>query len=152
MNKLDYQTRQATVSDLELTFRLKKLAGGEYIKKVFGWDEDLQLEMHKEQFTPANTVLIEKEGNEIGWISRFHYDDKIKIDEMYIIPEYQRKGIGSSLLGDTIMEAKRANLPIHLRVFKINPAVKLYQHHGFQIHDEDGPFYFMEFNKDEKLR
>jgi GNAT superfamily N-acetyltransferase len=108
------------------------------------------LEMHKEQFTPANTVLIEKDGSDIGWISRFHYDDKIKVDEMYIIPEYQRKGIGSSLLGDTILEAKSADLPIRLRVFKINPAVRLYQRHGFQIYDEDGPFYFMERKKDER--
>jgi len=144
---MNIEKRKATPSDFELTFRLKKSAGGEYIRKVFGWDEDLQIKLHREQYTPSNTELIVKDSKEIGWISVFLRNDHIKIDEMYIIPQHQNKGIGSILVRKVISDAESKNLTAQLRVFKINPAVKLYERLGFQIYDEDGPFYIMKYEK-----
>ena len=142
---MDIETRKATPSDFDLTFELKKSAGGQYIKEVFGWDEEVQIGFHRKQFIPSKTELIIKDGKEIGWISVINLQDSIKIEEIYVIPKYQNQGIGSYLVKKILMDAESRKLHVQLRVFKINPAVKLYERLGFKICDEDGPFYFMMF-------
>ena len=144
---MSIETRKAIDTDFDLTFKLKKSAGGEYIRKVFGWDEEVQIRFHKEQFIPSNTELILKDGKEIGWVSVIHKNDHIKIDEIYVVSKYQNQGIGSFLIKKIIYEAESRNLPVQLRVFKIYLAVKLYERLGFQIYNEEGPFYLMKCEK-----
>ena len=54
---LKYSTRPAQSSDYAFLFELKKAAEFEPIKAVFGWDEQVQRDIHAEEWaaTPHTT-------------------------------------------------------------------------------------------------
>ena len=134
----------ASASDFGLTFAIKKSAGGEYIRDVFGWDEQVQIGFHKKQFSPDNTHLILSNGSVVGWISVFDHEDCTKIDEFYVLPEFQNRGIGTSVLLEAVAHARRRGVPLRIRVFKINRSgIRFYERSGFRKQDEDGPFLHM---------
>ncbi len=141
----DISLRQASDSDIDLTFAIKKSAGGQYVREVFGWDERVQLGRHKDRFSPKNTDLIVQNGTVVGWISVLDDEDHTKVDELYVLPEFQHKGIGTAVLREVIKHAKLRNVPLRLRALDINrDSIRLYEKLGFAIQDEDGPFLFME--------
>lgn len=141
----DIVLKQAVAAELDLTFAIKKSAGGEYIQNVFGWDEQVQIEFHKKQFSPDNTDLIVRNGTVVGWISVFDHVDHVKIEELSVLREFQNMGIGTSVLLQAIEHARRRNATLCLRVFGVNRAgIRLYKRHGLQRRDEDGPFLHME--------
>ncbi len=144
LGRQDITLRHASASDFDLAFAIKKQAGGQYIQDVFGWDEQLQLGFHKDQFFPGNTGLIVQNDTVVGWISVFDHADHTKIEELYVLPEFQRKGIGTSVLHEVIQHAKLRNVPLRIRVFGINRGgIRLYERLGFAKQNEDGPFLHM---------
>jgi ribosomal protein S18 acetylase RimI-like enzyme len=147
----DIWLRQASASDFDLTFAIKKSAAGQYIADLFGWDEQVQIKFHKNQFCPENTILIVQDDTVVGWISVFDHDDHTKIDELYVLPEFQRKRIGTSVLHQVIEHVKMRKVPLRLRVFRINRGgIRLYERLGFAQQSADGPFLHMEFALPEK--
>ncbi len=64
---------------------------------------------------------------------------------MFILPEHQGKGIGTVCLNLIIDEAKQLNLPIQLRVLKVNTrAQDFYARMGFMVSDEIDTHVLME--------
>ena len=141
----DIILRRASASDFDLTFAIKKSAGGQYIRDVFGWDEQVQLGFHRVQFSPQNTRLIVQNDAVVGWISVVDHEDYTTIEELYVLPESQRKGIGTSVLREVIEYVRLRNVPLRLRVFDINRGgIRLYERLGFTKQCKDGPFLHME--------
>jgi GNAT superfamily N-acetyltransferase len=68
----------------------------------------------------------------------------IQLEQIYLLPEYQRRGIGKALLNRLIVEALESNIPIRLRVMAVNPAKSFYEQHGFVITEATTEFLFME--------
>jgi ribosomal protein S18 acetylase RimI-like enzyme len=141
----DILLRPATAADLDLTLAIKKASGGGYLRDVFGWDDEVQIGFHQRQFSPHNTRLILVSGATAGWISVVDHADCTKIDELYLLPEFQSRGIGTAVLREVIEHARRRAVPLRLRVFNINDGAKrLYEKLGFRADDEpDGPFLHM---------
>lgn len=78
---------------------------------------------------------------------RFHEEeDKMELDDFYIIDSYQNKGIGSIVLDKCIRDT---NKTIFLYVFRKNErAIKLYKRFGFEIiKNIKNSRYIMEFSK-----
>ena len=74
-----------------------------------------------------------------GWLglaSTFNFYDGERvgmISEVYVIPEYRRKGIARQLCIEGIKNLKeRGHHKVHLNVFAGNGAKQLYQKLGFQ--------------------
>ena len=73
-------------------------------------------------------------------------DNTFEIGNICIKPEYQNKGIGTTVLKEILFECKEKN--IKLQVFKINErAIKLYEKMGFEKTDENTTHYIMMKNK-----
>jgi ribosomal protein S18 acetylase RimI-like enzyme len=54
----------------------------------------------------------------------------------------QGRGIGTQVLTTLLEKARSQRKAVTLGVVKINPAVRLYQRHGFRItHEDDYKFY-----------
>ncbi|MEG2915304.1 MAG: GNAT family N-acetyltransferase [Oscillospiraceae bacterium] len=81
-----------------------------------------------------NTVFYD--GKKVGYLY-FHEDgSKFELDDLYIIPEYRNKGIGSEILEGLI---KKADKTIFLYVFSRNTgAIRLYEKFGFKITENVG--------------
>ena len=84
----------------------------------------------------SSTQIISYQKKEIGMIKVKKELDIWHLIQIQILPEYQKKGFGSSILHEIITKAKKAGIPIKLHVLKSNPAQHLYAKLGFHIIEE----------------
>lgn len=139
--------RQAKPEDSEFVFRVKKAALGEYIRLTWGWDEEFQRDFHMKGYDPTTTQIISYLGTEVGWLEIDRGNDDIRLTGIYILPEYQSRGVGSSVIKDIISEATEEQLRVTLQVLKVNPrAQALYKRLGFVVTGETDTHNLMELS------
>ena len=92
MNELSL--RKANANDSEFVFTVKKAAFREYVEQVWGWDDSYQKELHNRRFDSQELRIIQFRGIDIGFLSTFNTSDALKVNQLFILPEYQGKGIG----------------------------------------------------------
>ena len=134
-----YTLRQATNDDYEFLFSLHEAAMREYVEATgWGWQEEWQREYFDRKFDPLRRQIIQVQGQDIGVIAIEERDDELYVALIEILPEFQSRGIGTRLLGQTIDSAHRMGRPIALHVLKSNePARRLYERLGFIIVEDD---------------
>lgn len=129
--------RRATKEDRDFIFQTKKIVLKDYVEQIWGWDERSQNEMFNEDFTPEKIRIILLNGTDIGIINSEKDKKYLRLNQLYILPEYQRKGIGTYCMNILQREASEFNLSIRLQTFKINtPARLFYDKLGFRITEE----------------
>jgi len=128
-------SRNATDDDFELTYQIKKTSLKPYIEKIWGWNEEVQLDFHIKDFKPEGTKILRDEyGNDIGLLSTSEDDTTLHINNILLRNTAQGNGIGTAVLSDLIEQAKSGNKRIELQVFKVNErAKKLYERLGFRV-------------------
>src|SRR6185436_5930237 len=95
---LNVTLRTATEQDSEFVFLVKKASLGEYIELTWGWDESFQLQFHEYDFERAQTQIIVESGYDVGWMLVAETAAEFHLQEIYLKPEHQRRGIGSHLI------------------------------------------------------
>lgn len=123
----------AEESDVEIIYQLSKKLIDDYenivdidYEKVLSWIRQ-KIQSHIEEYT---VILVN--GKKVGFY-RFYQndDDKFEIDDLYIFPAFQNKGIGSKVIRKCCAEVDE---PVMLYVFvKNNRAVSLYKKLGFEV-------------------
>ena len=128
----DLTLRKATPSDSEFAYVTKRAAFREYVEKVWGWDEDEQQKLHKQRFKAQDFRIINLAGTDIGIMAVVIEPDCLRLNQLFLFPEHQGKGIGRECILMIMEEAKRLGLPVRLRVLKVNPrALAFFQKLGF---------------------
>lgn len=135
---MEYQLRPYITSDYEFVYYVKKLVYKAYVEENWGeWNEEKQREMFAEFISnySADINIIVIEGKMAGF---FHgndiSEDVFEIGNICILPAFQGKGIGTSIL--KMLINVHAGQDICLRFFKQNPVVNLYKKLGFEIIEE----------------
>jgi GNAT superfamily N-acetyltransferase len=136
----------ATDDDREFSYQVKKAAEGVYISRIWGWDESFQRKFHETDWNENRPDIIKYSGKSIGTLSVVENDRYIQVGRFFILPEYQRKGIGSYLLRTVLQKADKAGLVSRVAFLKGNPVESLYTRNGFHLVDEQGQYIFMERN------
>ena len=137
--------RKATADDSEFAYRTKKAAFREYLEKASGWNEEEQRKLHQRRFAEHDFRIIQLSGVDVGILAMSRQPDRIKLYQMFILPEYQGKGIGGACMKLLIKDAAVAKLPIQLQVLKVNPkAFVFYQRLGFKKNGENVDHILME--------
>jgi ribosomal protein S18 acetylase RimI-like enzyme len=139
---MEYTLRPVRDDDFEFLFHLQAVALGPYVAKIWGWNEDEQRQRFARHFDTARYQIVLRE-KEIGAIEVEQREHEIYLSNIELLPEYQRNGIGTALIGEVLAEADRKYLPVALQVFKINPARYLYERLGFEITGETATHYQM---------
>ena len=140
--------RKAHASDSEFVFNVKKAAFREYVEQVWGWDDKYQRERHNREFASHDLRIIQFRGTDVGFLIMSRTSDTLKVNQIYILPEYQGKGIGSACLTRIIDDASREQKSVALKVLKVNTrGIALYQRLGFTIVGEDSIYFQMEKNR-----
>ena len=128
--------RKADAVDSDFVFAVKKAAFREYVEQVEGWDDTHQRGLHNKRFDSQDFRIIQFQGNDIGFFSTSSTSDSLKIHQLFIHPEYQDRGIGSTCMTRILADA--AGKDVNLQVLKINiRGIAFYQRLGFSIIDED---------------
>ena len=137
--------RKASVIDCEFVYATKKAAFREYVEQIWGWDESHQRELHNTRFASHDLRIIQFRGIDVGFFATSNTSEAVKFHQLFILPEYQSRGIGSACMTRIIDEANLAQKPVMLQVLKINTrAIAFYQRLGFAIADEDSSHVQME--------
>lgn len=144
MNEESIVVRPASDGDMEFSYRVKKVAEGELIRKTFGWDEAFQREFHRKDWTAHRPGIIELDSEPIGTIAIVECDSCIEVGQFFILPEYQSRGIGSLLLRRVLRQADTANLAVRLAFLKGNRAERLYRRNGFELVKQTETHCYME--------
>ena len=135
--------RPTTAEDAEFLYQLLKTTMRKYVDQTWGWDEGWQRAYFEMRFDPAKNQIIVLDDRDIGVIATEKREDEIILSSLYILPEYQGQGIGTRLIKELLAQAFRDDLPVGLRVLKVNPAKRLYERLGFVVVEEIDTHYYM---------
>ena len=125
--------RKATQRDSDFAFQIKKTVLEGYVDQIWGWEEEREVLEHTRRFNPENIRVIRYLGEDIGIISIVIDAEYFRVNQIFILPGYQRRGIGSYCMGQLVEEARELGKPVWLRIFKINqPAKAFYIKLGFK--------------------
>ena len=122
--------RQATKKDFEGICELvQKLYGEKVLKKI---DEDWR----KDYLKLLKSIFIVEENKKIiAYISIDINENSVYIADLYVLPEYRRKGIATKLI-KFVDEVRKNKNKRYLRVdvrTKDKPALRFYEKFGFII-------------------
>ena len=144
MNKQKYELRDVTENDYDFIYQVKKNAYKKYVEMNYGdWNEEQQKEYFK-RFIEAykeGAYIIIFDGQDVGFYNGCIEDGKYEIGNICIIPEYQKRGIGTSILNDVLLD--NLDKEITIQYFKQNPVGRLYERLGFKLVGETSFHYQM---------
>lgn len=136
--------RPASEEDFEFAFKVKREALGPHVVARWDWDEEFQLALHRRRWTERPWSVLQSKDESIGTVSILQLADHVRFGEFYLLPQFQRKGIGTDLLKRVIAQSDEAGIPIRLEYLKWSPVGTLYGRHGFSVISENETHYFME--------
>ncbi|MGL1931321.1 MAG: GNAT family N-acetyltransferase [Desulfotalea sp.] len=138
-----FEIRPAENNDYDFLFQLRKSALYELVKVVFGWDEEIQKMIHRQEWEDVKPAIIEINGTKIGSYLVVVNSEYLYFGRFYLLPEFQGKGIGSRVLKNVFTRAEQEKLPIKLCYLQGNKVGSWYARHGFRIISEDAEFVHM---------
>jgi ribosomal protein S18 acetylase RimI-like enzyme len=133
--------RPATEDDREFAFAVKRAALGPHVARVWGWDDEFQHAFHAADWAVRRPDIVEVDGVAAGTIEVAPHPAGLELGEFYLLPAYQRQGIGSELLRRVLDRADDEGRPVRLQFLKANPVRSLYERHGFRVVGESATHY-----------
>lgn len=102
------------------------------IEPMFGWDESAQKIYANKEFDERNPHIILQGEDRAGVVGWQDHDDHILFGPIYILPEFQGKGLGTAILQKFIAQSEAEKKEIRLRTLLTNTAAKeFYEKLGF---------------------
>ncbi len=137
--------REATPSDSEFAYLVKKAAYREYVEEVWGWDEDDQRQLHERRFAAQDIRVISLAGTDVGIMAVVVAPNCVKLNQLFLLPAHQGKGVGTECMSLIMDQARRLGLPLRLGVLKVNPRARaFYERLGFARTGETNTHILME--------
>jgi len=124
---LDLTLRPATTDDQAFALHLTEVCMRAYAEQTWGsWNGQADLDIGIDQ-------IIQRSGVEIGMIGVERRPDHWFMHKLYLLPENQNQGIGSTMIERLQSEARTASAEVRLTVLEVNPARRFYERHGFTL-------------------
>lgn len=74
------------------------------------------------------------------------WDKEIRIIDIALLPEFQKQGVGASILREILLQGRLEGRKVTIHVEMNNPALKLYERLGFEkIEEVNGIYFLMEW-------
>jgi GNAT superfamily N-acetyltransferase len=99
---------------------------------------DAQDSHYRSQFPEASYQIILKDGAPVGRLYVLRTPSQIRILDITILPEHRAAGIGTSLIGDLLLEAEPKGQAVAIWVENFNRSQTLFKRLGFSIVQEEG--------------
>ena len=141
----EWTLRPAAETDRDFLFELNKAAMGPYVAATWGWDEDEQIAFFDARFDPARHQIVRIAGADVGVLEVEERPDEIHLARIALLPEWQGRSIGTSIIGSILRRAADSGRPVTLRVLRRNPrAIALYESLGFTSTRQSDTHVFMQ--------
>ncbi len=130
------------------------------LKQVVEWNDEqkknfvlqqfmAQHDYYQKNYIGAAFYTIQKNKVAIGrlYIHENFQEKGVRIIDIAILPNWQNKGIGKSILKDILAKASKLNRAVSIHVETFNPAMKLYKKLGFEkISETNGVYHLLAWN------
>ena len=141
---MDITLRPVRNEDKEFCRRVHHTALRDVVIRQFGqWDDTLQDNFFEKSWSSLSLEIIEVDGQAAGTFSREIHPDYFAIAQLYLLPQFQKQGIGTKLLLEQLDKAHSLGLQVRLNVLLENRARKLYESLGFKVTGKTDIFYQM---------
>ncbi len=138
MNAINiFALRPAEDEDEAFIFDAFTLAMREYVEWAWGWDDAVQREAIRKQLAAGMLRVICVGDQSAGVILVEDREDHLWVRMIFLLPAFQRQGIGAAVLEEVWARARSVGKSLGLRVIRINPARQLYEKLGFRVVAED---------------
>jgi ribosomal protein S18 acetylase RimI-like enzyme len=137
----ELRLRPATAADRDFARPIYIAATKAYTGHLPEWTDDHMAARFERRFIVEATRMAELDGLTVGWLRVTDTGAEIMLEQIYVDPAHQGRGIGSRLIRGLIQEWP--GRPIRLAVLKTNPARRLYERLGFRILEEKETAYLM---------
>jgi ribosomal protein S18 acetylase RimI-like enzyme len=140
------ELRPTTAGDYDFVFGVHCAAMRSSVERIYGWDTEWQARYFREHFDPARRQIIRYCGTDVGYISVEQQETSVFLNSIAILPAYQGRGIGTTLIRRLQHRARTKGMPVRLQVLKGNPARALYERLGFEVIRDTETHYRMEWS------
>jgi ribosomal protein S18 acetylase RimI-like enzyme len=131
-----------TEEDYPFLWDLHVLTMRSYVEPIWGWDEAQQRRMLRERSRPTERLIIEVADQPAGHLERILQDNVMIIGNIQVHPDFQGRGLGSSVIR---AECRSAERTVRLGVLVTNPkAEALYLRLGFVVTEKTDTHHFMQ--------
>ncbi|HEY5330097.1 MAG TPA: GNAT family N-acetyltransferase [Acidobacteriaceae bacterium] len=79
-----------------------------------------------------DSMICLNDGTPIGRRLVDRSDERFRLVDVAVLPEWQGKGIGTRVLAELAQQSRETGVKLSLRMVKENPAVRLYSRLGFE--------------------
>jgi ribosomal protein S18 acetylase RimI-like enzyme len=125
---------EAGASDAAYLYALVEQTMRGYVETTWGeWREADTRDTLSKAAAGGRYSLIHAGDQLVGAVCVQRHRTHVQLEQLYVAPEHQRRGIGSAIVRNVLAEAASLKLPVRLRVLAINPAHKLYERLGFVV-------------------
>jgi len=128
----------AKAEHYDFALRLYLLTMRLYMQELGVWDEQRQRASFAAQWKREEVRIISVDGNDVGWLQVAELPTEIRLQKFFVLPQYQRSGIGSEVLSSLLATWRSTGKRIVLKFLKNNPARRLYKRLGFSVVAEAG--------------
>jgi ribosomal protein S18 acetylase RimI-like enzyme len=132
-----------TVSDGEALANLRVAAMQDSLEAIGRFNEARAKVRFLESFSVEVTRQIRVDGNRAGFMVVKKQEDHLLLDHLYLLPEFQNNGIGSTAIKEVLVFAAKAQLPVIVGALKQSRSNDFYQKHGFNhVRTEEWDVYY----------
>jgi ribosomal protein S18 acetylase RimI-like enzyme len=134
-----------TTDDRDFAFHVTEATMRTYVEQAFGhWDANDQRRRSDEN-DHSICRLIMVDGVRAGILVVDDRPDEIFLARVFVLPAFQRHGIGSTVIRSLMARADSEKKPLRLRVLCVNPARRLYDRLGFAVTQQTPERFYMEY-------
>ncbi|RUR30683.1 GNAT family N-acetyltransferase [Vreelandella nanhaiensis] len=115
------------------------------VERQFGaWESKLQKSAFDEKWRQGGFEVLQLNGTCVGAVWVTNEGKFLQLREIFLAPQYQRRGIGAQIVRQELEAARAAGMSLRLRVLKQSHAIALYERLGFARCGETSTHYWME--------
>ncbi len=129
---IDIELQGAKAEDLDQLVKIRIAAMRESLEKIGRFDAARARARLTEDFQTKNTKCFIYKTNIIGFIISKQENEEIVINHLYVLPEFQNRGIGKFVLDKIIKQGKDERRNIRLMTLKKSRANNFYLKNGFK--------------------
>ena len=109
----------------------------EYVSATGSWNEVEQRAIHDRRFSANHYRILVHKGTDVGVVAFEITESAFRLNQIFILPEFQSIGIGARCMTALEKEASEQSLPLILQVRKLNTrAMEFYERLGYKSFDE----------------